>query len=786
MSRLSGIVSDYFVVENKIASTRIVDVFKALDKFRRQSVGLVIFKAPLKPDQVPVFASRAGQLSQITEISSFGVDGAGTAFVVLPLLDGAVLGEESPELVEVERRYVAVVRLVAKLHAHNIACGDLCLQSFLLDRFGAMKIFAGWGIFEQTNHTATDDAGDWMKCVAPEQRKANECTSATDIFALGVIGYRLFTGEYPRFNESEKLTHKPHALNGSAPEWIDDVLEKALSPSPGERPQTAADLLQAITQWKENAVVRDSLPAKVETQVSSPPARTAASAVAISLHALPGSAKEKQPVVEPSGPSMVRLLKVALVIFLIGVGLWMGFEGTSVFPSKDNLGALEMRPGDVSEALLVEETQGARNEYIDQLVMSGDPLAHDILVRMFKESDSDQTALKVWDSLLTRARRSGLVRASDYVRAWGKSESSAPQRGTKSGTFLRLLDPALPTVTRIELLEALRAEDPRASIGFAAALALDLKQLDAFRPVFVSGAAASLREDPSAVSDRSVGALMLVIPEVSTLYIEDILVEPSSLHDRDVLWLLAELAKRQFPGVKRISERALAREIVPTEAKLFLEILTRKASIPARVQVSLVTCAMGRAAKAEVVSFAGWYDSDAEKVLWALVVISKDPELGARAFDALAAKPLLAPGISGLYDYVRSTYYADRALVGRIVAALALENVLPDSVFSGAFDGLNGLPKSRDLVRVVLKGPSSRAVREVIKRYNSLIDRTQLLELVGQSDPLVRAVVVEALSSANDVGILKILADSYAVETDPVVRAAYEKHISTIRERVNR
>jgi hypothetical protein len=271
------------------------------------------------------------------------------------------------------------------------------------------------------------------------------------------------------------------------------------------------------------------------------------------------------------------------------------------------------------------------------------------------------------------------------------------------------------------------------------------------------------------------------------LYAEDILADSNLVPDGDLLWLLSELTQRQFPGVKRVSAQVLARKLVPEVGGLYLEMLSRKASIPARVQSSLVGCALGKDGKvADVVSFAAWYDTDAEKALWALVLSTQDAEVGARAFDALAAKPLLGPGISALYDSVRSTYYADRALLGRLVAALALENALSDSTFSRAFEGLDVLPQSRDLIRVVLKGPSSRAVREVIKRYGTHVERTQLLDLIGHSDPLVRAAAVEALSSANDVAILKILADAYAGETDPEVRAVYETHISTIKERVNR
>jgi hypothetical protein len=340
--------------------------------------------------------------------------------------------------------------------------------------------------------------------------------------------------------------------------------------------------------------------------------------------------------------------------------------------------------------------------------------------------------------------------------------------------------------TRIELLESTKAIDRKFGLGFAAALALDLQQVNAFRPVFLSSLATAMSVAPEALGERSVGALMLATPEVSTLYMEDILADPNLVSNADILWLLTELTQRQLPGVKGISDQVLSRNLMTEVAAVHIGILTRKANIPVRVQSSLVACAQGKASKADVVSFASWYDTDAEKALWALMLGTEDSELVVRAFDALAAKPLLTPGIAALYDYVRSSYYDDRALVGRLVAALALENVLSDSTFSRAFEGLDTLPKSRDLVRVVLKGSSSRASREVIKRYGALVERTLLLELIGRSDSSVRAAAVEALSSENDVAILKILADSYAAENDPAVRAVYEQHISTIRERVNR
>lgn len=785
--RLSGPVSEYFVVENNIASTAFVKVFKALDKLKRQSVGLVILQMPIHPDHISSFTSRAVELAQVTEISSYGIDVNGTAFLVLPVLDGTMLSEGAVESREIERRYMAVVRCVSKLHERHLFCGDICVTSFLFNRFGSIQIFAGWGGLGQPAQAAGEVTDDWMECLAPEQRKGGEPNGTIDVFALGIIGYRLFTGKYPQFDESGNLIEKARGLNTSAPEWIDDVLERALSSSEAARFQTAAELVQAIVQWKESAAAREVLPVKIEAQFGVPASRAPSGAVAIELQALPGSVVDQQPPPVHSKRTAGMLLKGSLVSFLIVVGLWMGFKGTSFMHGKGKVSALDMRPGDISEELLNAQPGENIGEYIEQLATSGDPLAHDMLVRMFKESKSDEAALKVWDALLSRARRSGLVRTSDHVRAWGKIESVAAQRGARLAPLLRLLDPVLPIETRIELLESAKKIDSKFTFGLAASLALDLKQVDYFRPILVAAVAAAMAVDSESLRERSVGALMLATPEVSTLYAEDVLADRNLVPDGDLLWLLPELTQRQFPGVKRVTAQVLARELVSEVPAVYLEIMSRKASIPARVQSSLVGCALKNdGTVADVVSFAAWYDTDAEKALWALVLSTRDSEVGARAFDALAAKPLLAPGISVLYDHVRSTYYADRALVGRLVAALALENALPDSVFSRAFEGLDVLPKSRDLVRVVLKGPSTRAVREVIKRYGTHVERTQLLDLVSQSDPLVRAAAVEALSSANDVAILKILADAYAVETDPAVRAAYEMHISTIKERVKR
>lgn len=786
LTHLPGTVQDYFMVENNVAATRLMSVFKALDKFKRQSVGLMVSRVPIATDSIPLFAENAARLSQLVDISSYGVDAHGIAFLVLPVLDGKLLGEGTEDFIELERRYLAAVRLVAAFHASNVVCGDLCSGAFLLERSGLLRIFGGWSAVLNESSEGGSGSGetlDWECCRAPEQRKGGPATKASDVFALAMIGYQMFTGQHPQFDDKGNVIAHVLVLEPSAPEWIDDVFSAALDPSPASRLQTAGDLVKAIVDWRERTAARDSLPSKIEAPPP-PPLRTSVGAVPIELRVLPGSAIEREPAPEPRNLRKGEVIKGALTIALLLLGLWMGFSGTSWFEGAETKTALDVQPGDISAAVIDSSASGDKAKYIDELATSGDPLAHDILIRMFKEAETEEIAAKVWDSVLMRARGNGLAQSSDHVRAWSQTQTIAARRGPLGEMSLRLLDPALPVGVRMELLEGTKAFDSQFAVGLAAALALDLKQVESFRPIFSTAAATAFGVDPSTLQDHSIGALMLATPEISNLFAEQIVDQRSLVSDSDVLWLLPELTKRQLPGIKRLADQVIARKLIPEVSRLFLEVLSRKSSIPARVQISLVTCALDQASKSDVVSFAGWYDSDAEKSLWALILTAEDKDVGARGYDALAAKPLLAPGISELYDFVRSEYHGDRAVVGRVVAALALENVLSDEVFAAAIDGLDRLPKGKDLVKVVLKGPSARAVKEVIKRYNSLIERTQLLDLLKKPDPLVRSVAIEALSSSNDVGVLKILADSYAEEIDPTVRAVYERSVSTIKERV--
>ena len=171
---------------------------------------------------------------------------------------------------------LAIVRqlacALAALHAAGIAHHDIRPANFLLARDGGQIKLADLGqAASREGATATRPAAavDWAYA-SPEQtgRMNRQADYRTDFYSLGILLYRLLTGQLPfQAHDPLEWVHchlarmpvPPHRLVPDLPQVVSDLVLKLLDKAPEERYQSAAGLLadleQCLAQWQASGGV---------------------------------------------------------------------------------------------------------------------------------------------------------------------------------------------------------------------------------------------------------------------------------------------------------------------------------------------------------------------------------------------------------------------------------------------------------------------------------------------------------------------------------------------------
>lgn len=222
-------------------------------------------------------------------------------YLVLEYIDGEPIDRycihRAPGTAALIRLFLDVLGAVAHAHARLILHRDLKPSNILVTNAGEVKLL-DFGIAKLLDDATrpgavsdlTHQAGNAYTphFATPEQIQGAEVTTATDVYALGVLLYLLLSGRHPTLGEAEGELDRLRAVIEVEPRRLseavlrqggplaekrareargdlDTILAKAMKKAPAERYANAADLADDLRRWLDHEPIaaRPDTPAYV-------------------------------------------------------------------------------------------------------------------------------------------------------------------------------------------------------------------------------------------------------------------------------------------------------------------------------------------------------------------------------------------------------------------------------------------------------------------------------------------------------------------------------------------
>lgn len=272
--REGEVIAQRYQVINLVGTGSGGEVYKVWDKKRSTYLALKLLKPEWNsnPQLVANFLDEAQSLSNLQHpnIVRFYelVDNDDSAFFLMDYVEGVTLrkilrGSTAPlPLNQILSIIIPICRALHYAHQQNVIHCDVKPENIMMDQNGQVYL-ADFGIsFTRGKGNNFLGKAGTPAYMAPEQIQGHEVNPQTDIYALGIIFYEMFTGVKPfrgntftgeqslneriRWEQVHTLPIPPIQINPMVGKLANDVILTCLNKNPLQRYSDVLELMHAL------------------------------------------------------------------------------------------------------------------------------------------------------------------------------------------------------------------------------------------------------------------------------------------------------------------------------------------------------------------------------------------------------------------------------------------------------------------------------------------------------------------------------------------------------------
>jgi eukaryotic-like serine/threonine-protein kinase len=257
---------DRYELKTRLGSGAFGAVWEADDLNESAVVAVKLLGANVIPDKVLREASLHRRLSEHPRVVSMRnvLTGASPSpLVVLDYVAGssldAILAARRPTVRETVRWLRDTLEALRHAHDLDVIHRDIKPSNLLLGPDGHAML-TDFGVAEDTVKRLAQEPGMYHLTLPPEFG-TTPTDERTDLWLVGMLGWRLLVGERPDLGAAHAGTlEAPHRQALDVPLALSRAVMPALEPNPASRPQTAERMLQAIAAVPVHAGWADLAP----------------------------------------------------------------------------------------------------------------------------------------------------------------------------------------------------------------------------------------------------------------------------------------------------------------------------------------------------------------------------------------------------------------------------------------------------------------------------------------------------------------------------------------------